>query len=595
VKGNSNFLGTRVKSIFDLSLDRTKDSSLDMKVNLPEIKPILVALLGEHIQAEDITGRLFGEIKTDFTGEFRDMNLSAHLRELSFTHPDFNFHHASTEPQFIIKDNTIRKWSLNVDQPDVFIKTSGEGEFGKKVTLINNVQFNSKLFEILLAPVLSSEGFIRNQVRIDGVGNDYELTVSSKATKVNMSIQSLPVPVTDLVYDLQFSNQRLQINELKSSLEAGFVSLKGDIYFDDNSPDVNLKYVLERAEFPVMGKSSVNLTGEGIILGNQMPYNVSGDVTVNKALIVNEIEEFQSKSSAFTQIRFLPRNQESIAERLFNLNINFKFDNPARLSNSLMDVAVRGEVRLLGSPTRPRGEGRLYAPVNSSQVYFKNNEYIITRADINFLAKKEITNPDFDIQAMTSMSNYKVFAKAYGDFERFNFDLTSEPALPRNSIMSLIAFGYTDEIGNLRPEDQQNLTQMGMGSFVIEKFKISDILNKQFGIQVNVGTVFVQTNQSLLSGRSQGSSTSLQGDQGRTRSASKIELKKRLNEATTLSVSSTMGGAIGTRQSMNLNYSLNRKVQLEGVYEVRSATDSEDIYNVPISAGGDIKFRWSFK
>jgi translocation and assembly module TamB len=210
-------------------------------------------------------------------------------------------------------------------------------------------------------------------------------------------------------------------------------------------------------------------------------------------------------------------------------------------------------------------------------------------ADINFNPKKEMNNPDFDIQALTIISTYKVYPKAYGDLERFNFDLTSEPALPRNSILSLIAFGYTDEIQNsLYSKDQQSLTQVGVGSFVFDRFKISDILNKQFGLQVNLGTVIEQSStDSLLSGRSQ-DSTGGQGSTGlgRTRSATKIELKKRLDEALTLSVSSTMGGSIGQRQSMNLNYGLSKNIQVEGVYELRTNEEGEAdiIYN---SIGGD--------
>jgi translocation and assembly module TamB len=95
---------------------------------------------------------------------------------------------------------------------------------------------------------------------------------------------------------------------------------------------------------------------------------------------------------------------------------------------------------------------------------------------------------------------------------------------------------------------------------------------------------------SLLSGRSQEG----QGTLGRTRTATKIELKKRLDEALSLSVSSTMGGSIGQRQSMNLNYSVNKKVQLEGVYELRTADEGqEDV--IDNSIGGDLKFRWTFK
>ena len=288
----------------------------------------------------------------------------------------------------------------------------------------------------------------------------------------------------------------------------------------------------------------------------------------------------------------MPPNQESQAGKLINLNINVKADTPVRISNSLMDVSLKGEVMLLGNPLRPKGDGRLFSPPGSSRIFFKNNEYFITNTDINFSPRKEITNPDFDVQALTYISSYKITAKAYGDLERFNFDLTSDPALPRNSILSLIAFGYTDEIQNsLQQKDQQNLTQVGVGSFVFDRFKISDILNKQFGLQVNLGTVLEQSQtDSLLSGRTQ----ERQGTIGRTRSATRIDLKKRLDEALTLSVSSTMGGSIGQRQSMNLNYSVTKKVQLEGVYELRTnAEGEEDI--IDNSIGGDLKFRWTFK
>jgi hypothetical protein len=56
-----------------------------------------------------------------------------------------------------------------------------------------------------------------------------------------------------------------------------------------------------------------------------------------------------------------------------------------------------------------------------------------------------------------------------------------------------------------------------------------------------------------------------------------------------------MGGSIGQRQSMNLNYSVSKKVQVEGVYEVRSNAEGEENIQVIDSIGGDLKFRWTFK
>ena len=96
----------------------------------------------------------------------------------------------------------------------------------------------------------------------------------------------------------------------------------------------------------------------------------------------------------------------------------------------------------------------------------------------------------------------------------------------------------------------------------------------------------------MLAGRGQEQSGS--GTLARTRTATNIEVKKRLSEAMTLSVSSTVGGQIGQRQRMNLNYGVSRNIQLEGVYELRTnAEGQEDI--IDNSIGGDVKFRMSFK
>jgi len=431
---------------------------------------------------------------------------------------------------------------------------------------------------------------------MEAEGTNINYKISSQTNDLDLTIDSFPFPINNVQYFMDFSQGRLSVKKFKTSLDNGSVEVLGDVYVHSDYPDVNLKFIFDNAEIPILGKSSMNVSGDGAILGNTLPYSVNADFVINRALIVNELNEFSSKSSAFSQIRFLPQNQESPLGKLFSLNVNIKIDNPVRITNSLMDVALEGEVRITGNPSRPRGEGRLTSPLNSSRIFFKNNEYMITSADINFSPKKDIGNPDFDVQALTFISNYKVYPKAYGDLESFNFDLTSDPALPRTSILSLIAFGYTDEIQSaLRPEDQQSLNEVGVGSFVFDRFKISDILNKQFGLQVNLGTVIEQSGtDSLLTGRTQEGQSGQGGTIGRTRSATKIELKKRLDEALTLSVSSTMGGSIGQRQSMNLTYGLTRKIQLEGVYELRTNEEGqEDI--IDNSIGGDIKFRWTFK
>ncbi len=596
LEGKLNFLGDILHSDFNLAMNRKGDSNINLKVNLPDAKPILVALLGQHLENENIRGRVFFDLSTSFSGKFNNMNLSAQMKEFTLQHPEFNFQYTSTSPDFIIRNNVIEKWDMAIRQPDMNFTAKGKGTFGKSVDLSQEVEVNAKLLDILVSRVLSAEGFLKARAHVTSTGDEYNLALSSSTEKLNLSLEGVPIPLNEVSYDIELFDKRLLIRQLRSMVDNGSLILKGEIYFDDNEPDLNIKYILDRAEFPVYGKSAVNLSGEGIILGNQLPYDVGGEITVNKALIVNELDDFTAKGGSLGDVRYLPKNQESALGKLFRLNVNVKADNNIRISNSLMDVSFRGESRIYGSPTRLRGEGRVSAIPSLSRVYFKNNEYRVSSADFIFSPKKSLMNPDFDIEAYTYITNYKVVAKAYGDLERFNFDLSSDPPLTRNSILSLIAFGYTDDLQNaINQKDRQSLTQVGVGSFVFDRFKISDILNKQFGLQLNLGTMFEQSGtDSLLNAKSQGQNLDGNTTLGRTKSATKLELKKRLNEAMSLSVSSTMGGSIGQRQSMNLTYGVNKNVQLQGVFEKRTnAEGEEDI--ISESAGGDLKFRWTFK
>ena len=57
-------------------------------------------------------------------------------------------------------------------------------------------------------------------------------------------------------------------------------------------------------------------------------------------------------------------------------------------------------------------------------------------------------------------------------------------------------------------------------------------------------------------------------------------------------MSSTVGGSIEQKQEMNINFQINKKVSVEGVYEVRSNEENEA--ETPDSIGVDLKWKTSF-
>ena len=72
------------------------------------------------------------------------------------------------------------------------------------------------------------------------------------------------------------------------------------------------------------------------------------------------------------------------------------------------------------------------------------------------------------------------------------------------------------------------------------------------------------------------------------------KVKKKINDATSLSVLGTVSSSSTQKRAVNLNYKINQSISVEGVYESISTDDSE-VINDENSIGADVKWKWSFK
>jgi len=307
ISGTLDIFGDMVTSDFEFMLDQSRRSTLNVDLNLPDIKPFAVALFGQHVENETVTGRLFFNLNSSFDSKLEHLDLKATLRQLAFQHESFVVNYKADRPQFLIENSDIKKWDLKIDDGDLTVNTSGAGKFHKNAQLSHNLEFNAKILQIFLSPVLSADGFINANVKVSNKNDRYDFGLTSSAKDLGLSIEGAPFPLDKINYQLSFQDKRLIIKEMSAAFDAGNAALKGDVYFDNEEPDINIRFNLERAEVPIFTKSVLNMTGEGIIIGNNRPYNLGGEIFLNKVQIVNELSDF-NKKTGFGQVRFLPRN-----------------------------------------------------------------------------------------------------------------------------------------------------------------------------------------------------------------------------------------------------------------------------------------------
>lgn len=544
-------------------------------------------------------------VNTGFDGSFKFKNdTEFNIKKLSQFDSKINFEklqlfkdkvkvdyiNKTEENQIVVSDGIIKNWNVNIRGSNFYIISKGSGNINKSYNIVSNLKVDASLLEVFNVIVSKANGTIISKLhhfKKNGV-EDYSAKLISNDLELNSDF--MPLTLTKGNTLLLYKDKKVKIQKFNAQLNSGELNMSGGVSFEKIVPNINIRYGFKNAGITILKKSNLLFSGNGSLVGTTFPYTLSGDLSIQQLNIVNEITEFGSGDRITTEeIDYLPENRTKGLDQFLNLNININTLEPIRITNSMANIGFSGNLQISGGERDPRLAGKFNLAPMKNQVFFKNNTFDVSKGNIFFYAKNPISNPEFDFKAESQINDYKVGLKLIGPLRDFNLDMSSEPTLSKSDILSLIAFGYTEDISsNLSDTEKDSMTKAGVGSIIFDQFKINETLKNEFGIQVNLGTEITQDETSYLSHRN------AEGSVGKVTSATKIEVKKQLSNAVDLSVSSTVGSSNAQKQSMNLNYNIDKNLSIEGVYESRTDSTSETISD-DTSVGADVKIRWSFK
>jgi translocation and assembly module TamB len=592
-KLNLNLFGGELLLDANIFSDKRKQSSIKLNVDTSDIPLYFSVLKFVDKSTLNIDGRVRMNSSVTFPGfNYNKSNFQLVLNQFLFKKDrvDIDYNYRSDNPQFLIEDGVIKNWDLELEGRKFYLISKGVGDLKSKFDITNSFKVDASILETFNKVISKSNGTIRGKFDFYNRGRGQDYNAKLLSNNLSFSTSLLPTEIKNTKLEIDYKDKTFIIKSLLAKLSAGDVSLGGTIGIANIVPDFNLRLRVREAGFPVLRKSNVVISGDTTIIGSKPPFTVAGDIVIDKLLVVNDINDFTSGKDAIIkkQFEYLPSETDKRFDNFLNFNINISTKEALRLSNSFADVGMVGDLQLLGGDNDPKLVGSLELAPRVNKITFKNNEYTLSKGNVFFYQQNKMQNPELDFIASTNINDYKINLKVYGPVKSFNLDLSSTPALAQEDILSLIAFGYTKDLSaNLTDAERESMTQAGVGSILFDSFKINETLKSEFGLQVNLGTQIQQNEASLLNQRN--------SDGTRVRSATTIEVKKKLSDAMSLSVSSTVGGSAGQRQSMNLNYNISNKVSVEGVYETRTAPEGEEAIINDTSLGADVKWRWSFK
>jgi translocation and assembly module TamB len=329
-------------------------------------------------------------------------------------------------------------------------------------------------------PDLTASGLATVHMNLGGTLNDPlpQGTVEIKDGIANYA--GLPSGLSEMNGTLDFTRDRVHIDQLTARTGGGTVDFKGDVTNYNRQINFNLTAVGKevRLRYPPGVSSTAN--AEVHWVGNRSASTVSGDVMVTK-LAVTPGFDFGS---------YLERSRQSASITAANSPLyNVKLDVAVRTAPELqMKTTVArlsgdADLHLRGSLARPSVLGR--ADILEGDATFNGIKFRLERGDITF-ANPVAIEPQVNLQATTHVRNYDLDVTVTGTPERLNVNYRSEPPLPKSDIIALLALGHTtQESEQLQQQSGQTLFTDQATNLIINQAinsTVSSRMQKLFGV-----------------------------------------------------------------------------------------------------------------
>jgi len=392
-------------------------------------------------------------------------------------------------------------------------------------------------------------------------------------------------------FSISAENNVATIDYFKGKYGNGFLRSSGTVGFRFPSPlpIINIKNKLEKITIPILKRSDVILSGNLSFIGVGFPYKAKGKLYIEEGNVLEGMQDLaQSTSKTKSYKRFLPAGYSIGGKSPLKLDIDTFMKGPMIIKNGMIDIELGGKVKIKGTPANPLFNGKLFVVDETSKLVFKGHEFFLRDGEIRLLDSRIKEKPEVNLVGVARVNQYDIYVAAAGAVDNLSIELSSNPVLTQEDILSLLTLGVTSDVTkSLNESEMRSVTNLSIGSLIVDQLKINQTLNDSLGLRLSVEPEFQENNQNLLDGRAEGSS----GDT-RLRSTTRVKVRKKITKDVNMSVSSTLGGSVNQTQEMNINYNVDNNLSVEGVYQIQSGQEID--IETPDSFGMDLKWQWSF-
>ncbi len=374
-----------------------------------------------------------------------------------------------------------------------------------------------------------------------------------------------------------FNQKKILFNTIKAEFGAGQISGTGGMEFKGRHDiPVNVSGTFEKITLNVPEKMRTTGSGNFTFTGNWFPFLLKGNYVISEGMMTKEFGGEQGSGDNIRRDFYLPDFlvEQNFTPLLVDLDVDFM--KGVGVKNELIEEGrAMGRLSVKGQPTKPNILGSITTD-KETKINFRDTIFEVTNSNVTFEGG-DVIDPKIFLTAISRVGTYDLTLLVQGTGTAPQIQLSSVPPLPEKDIISLLAFGATDQDLNQKISSNAQASQTGLqvGTGVIKNNVVSNTIKQHTGFDVQFSAGFDDSNNSTT----------------------KIVAVKKFGQKLSLTGSRSLGKSPETEGKVQ--YRLTDKFSVIGGVQSKEYTEAADSFSnsqkVPTKYGVDFEYRFQFK
>jgi translocation and assembly module TamB len=343
-------------------------------------------------------------------------------------------------------------------------------------------------------PDVDTSGHADMNASFEGTLDKPRIIGRVKLNSVSARSANFPTGLSNLKGDLVFDANRLFFENLTGEAGGGIISLTGSVNYSDKPMryDVSAKTDRLRIRYP---------EGMSWLLGGSLRLSgtLDGGLLTGKVLI-QRVSLTEGLESAGILVSSSSPGGTSSSSFLRNLQFDVEATSTpdSRMEWPGAHLEADASLRVRGTAEHPILLGHIH--VLSGELFFHGNRYQVARGDLNF-ANPFRLDPVINVEATTTIQQYEITLNFSGQASKMSLSYRSDPPLPGNDVVTLLAMGQTSSEAALRSGGTTQSNTAGASALLSEAIssQLGGRVERLFGItrfRVDPGLAGVGTSSS---------------------------------------------------------------------------------------------------